>query len=144
MRNILFFRLAIASILALSILLAGYIVILVSPPDRWFKYQKIANVDAGKDIFMTSTYEKGITDPLTYNDVLFCDFGNGLIRFSSNMSKSLARSSTLKTATWRYEGQTPNKEGMCEIESQIEVVVPFSIIKSQTIRSSPFKYSPLK
>lgn len=136
------FRLSISIILALSILITTYIVVLVTPTSYWFKYQKLEVKSAYKDLYMISTYEKSIAEPLIYNDILFCDFGDGLVRFSSNMSKSVAKSSALRSVIWRYEGLTPNMQCVCTIESQIDVLVPFSVVKSQTIKSLPFIFTP--
>lgn len=142
MKSTFAFRLSIAIIMVLSILITTYIVILVTPASYWFSYKGLEVKSAHKDIYMVSTYEKSVAEPLTYNDILFCDFGDGLIRFSSNLSRSVAKSSTLRSVTWRYEGITPSMQCVCTIESQIEVLVPFSIIKSQTIKSLPFIFTP--
>lgn len=144
MKSALAFRLSISIILALCILITSYIVILVLPTSHWFNYRELKNYSSKGEIYMLSSFEKSVSEPLIYNDILFCDFGTGEVRYSSNLSRSVAKSVPKggKIVIWRYEGRVPKLKCVCYIESQIDVYAPFGIKKEQTIRSLPFIYQP--
>lgn len=135
----------ISSIVVIAMLIAliiGYIYVLILPSSKWFTYISMENVSANRDIIMMSKFTKPIQSTLTYNDVLRCDMGKGIVRYSSNLSQSAAAPHETKTTLWRYEGRTPSVETVCTMSSDISTRVMFGIEKSASVSSQMFVFKP--
>lgn len=142
MKNRSVFISSIVIITMLIALILGYIYVLLLPSPKWFTYLSIENVSANKDIIMVSKFTKPIQTTLTYNDVLRCDMGKGIVRYSSNLSQSAAAPHETKTTLWRYEGRTPPVKTVCFMSSDISAKVLFGIEKTASVSSKMFVFHP--
>ena len=142
MKNTKLFIANLVVLILFNLLIVWYIAVLLLPSSLWFNYISLENVSARGDIVMASRFEKPRAVTLRYNDVLFCDFGNGTIRFSSSESSSVKAPSPLKTSLWKYEGKTPSTLSVCLIRSDITAKVLFDIEKTASVSSQMFAYTP--
>ena len=125
-----------------NLMIVTYIVLLLLPSSVWFTYSSLSNVSAHGEIIMASKYTKPIKSTLEYNDVLYCDFGSGPIRFSSHVSESIYSAHTERVALWRYEGNKPAVTTVCKMNSDITAKILFGIDKTASISSQLFVYKP--
>lgn len=125
-----------------NLMIVTYIALLLLPSSVWFTYSSLSNVSAHGEIIMASKYTKPIKSTLEYNDVLYCDFGSGPIRFSSHVSESVYSTHTERVALWRYEGTKPLYLTVCKINSDIKTHILFGIEKTASISSQLFVYRP--
>jgi len=142
MKNRSIFISSMVIIAMLIALMLGYICVLLLPSSKWFTYISMENVSANRDIIMMSKFTKPIQSTLTYNDVLRCDLGKGMVRYSSNLSQSAAAPHETKTTLWRYEGRTPSIETVCTMSSDISTKVLFGIEKTASVSSKMFVFHP--
>lgn len=113
--------------------------------DHWFKYYSVSPVDPpfvdDESLLFESDFEIKRPIEMEWNDILFCDFQDGLgYRYFSNYQSKrhqVEPRSRVK-ALWVYGGRTPVMAATCFLHSTISGRLEFSGDKVQAIIGPEF------
>ena len=114
-----------------------------APRGFWYNYLAIEaqeSYDSGEDITLVSKLERRRGVSFEWNDVLRCKDGSGQFVYYSNSVTSANSSSAVEgvvEAPWVYQGAAPDS-GVCFIQSNIMIELPFGVEKTQIIESNHF------
>lgn len=128
----------------LTILLSQYLFYYVTPVTNWTNYLSIEpsfeSYNVGDEVFFSSiaTGEGGF--PVSWNDILKCDIGDGLgERYYSVYNSNTANFKGNGTSKpWAYQAEVPQESATCRLFSTITTDLPFGISKTQTYVSTRF------
>lgn len=109
------------------------------PATDFFNYASVEFVKVdGDGLVFASTRIVKVTEPIAWNDVLFCDDGQEYRFFSNQATESQNPQLSLeyRTVTWNYQSAIP-KGRECYLESQITMTVR-GYLKKQVVESKKF------
>lgn len=117
------------------------------PRSWWYTYTKIEPVPplrAGQPITFRSYVIRKRPTSVSWNDILFCDIGDGQgFRFWSSQNTANSYSEKIMDGTtgvpWNYGAAVPMNPATCYLRSTSTLHLSFGIEKQQTIESERFK-----
>jgi len=133
-------------IVGLGILSVLYSVLILTSPTYWFEYKAIiptqTGYHVGEEVYFRSYSRIERDVPISYNDTLFCEFGNWYGIYDSvpsNRPWGKGMNYFDKgTPPRRRAGDLPARKTTCLLHSTITAYVWFWVIKRQNINSSTF------
>lgn len=113
-------------------------------PTYWFEYKSVTpfkeSFQAGEEVVFESSRVVHRDVLLRFNDVLFCDFGGPVGRqtYSNYVSEGFFEAHEPKRRRWTYQGATPQRPAVCDLESEITAILDFDQ-KVQTYQGPQFR-----
>lgn len=108
----------------------------------YFEYTKIVSVkdryDIGEDIIFNSVLDRYEVTDMKYVDILKCTIWDEEIWYSQGVTYSKWLTPWLYDKLWRYDGELPNTNASCYLDSSPTVLLNYGIEKTQKLESNIF------
>ena len=121
-------------ILTLTFMSVVYTALSLLPLSTWIKYDQVTvfePVEAGGPIEMLSVLHRYRSVDMIYNDVLFCDLGDGrgfrLYSPQDGRYSNAPKSKETIVSNWVYTQPVPRKKSTCFIKSAPTVELKYGI-----------------
>lgn len=133
----------IGAILAILIFYLGYFTFLFfTPRSYWYTYHDIVvsqEYNSEEGLEFKSVFSRNRDVRWLWNDVLRCRHDDGYQYYSNSITQAKVNGPVDNpvTSNWRYQGDIP-EEGVCYLEANISILLPFNLDKTQQIITEEF------